>query len=101
MRKAIYTAEFEIMGYTDENMDFIKDSSFVPNEGDEFFTSEEITWQLSELVKFEQKNAIEAENIRLRQYLDETDWYVIRRSETDVPVPADVLQKRQEARDAI
>ena len=36
-----------------------------------------------------------------RQYLAETDWYITRLSETAVPIPVDVLTKRQEAREAI
>jgi hypothetical protein len=40
-------------------------------------------------------------NVISKRYLAETDWYVSRYSETGVPVPADVLLKRQEARDAI
>ena len=35
------------------------------------------------------------------QYLKNTDWYIIRRADTNEAVPADVLQKRQEARDSI
>jgi hypothetical protein len=40
-------------------------------------------------------------NIQHRAYLTSTDWYVVRLTETGVPVPADILLKRQEARDAI
>lgn len=40
-------------------------------------------------------------NVISKRYLAETDWYVSRYSETGVPVPADILLKRQEARDAI
>ena len=45
--------------------------------------------------------AQEAVNIQNRAYLTSTDWYVVRLTETGVPVPADILLKRQEARDAI
>ncbi len=34
-------------------------------------------------------------------YLAETDWYLIRKFETGVAVPQEVLIKRQEAREAI
>ncbi len=40
-------------------------------------------------------------NVISKRYLAETDWYVSRYSETGVPVPADILLKRQEAREAI
>ena len=34
-------------------------------------------------------------------YLASTDWYVIRKQETGAEIPADILAKRQEARDSI
>lgn len=34
-------------------------------------------------------------------YLSQTDWYVVRKTETGVAIPADILAKRQEARDSI
>ena len=51
----------------------------------------------------EQKAREEQERINqeARAYLAETDWYVIRAQETGVEVPADILQKRQEARDRV
>lgn len=51
----------------------------------------------------EQKAREEQERINqeARAYLAETDWYTIRAQETGVEVPADILQKRQEARDKV
>jgi len=40
-------------------------------------------------------------NDESQAYLDETDWYVIRNSETGVEIPTEVLTKRQESRVAI
>lgn len=40
-------------------------------------------------------------NISSKQYLKDTDWYITRRADTSQEVPADILIKRQEARDAI
>lgn len=37
----------------------------------------------------------------LQKYLNETDWYVVRFSETGVEIPEEVKQKRQEAREKI
>ena len=34
-------------------------------------------------------------------YLASTDWYVTRKSETDVAVPSDILTKRAEARASV
>jgi hypothetical protein len=40
-------------------------------------------------------------NLAAQAYLSNTDWYVIRKQETGTAIPADVLQKRQAARDAV
>ena len=40
-------------------------------------------------------------NAKARTYLAETDWYVIRYTETAVEVPADITTKRAEARASI
>lgn len=40
-------------------------------------------------------------NSQAEKYLADTDWYVVRFMETGVPVPADVTQARQEARESI
>ena len=42
-----------------------------------------------------------AKNSVARQYLYQTDWYVIRQTETGEAIPADVLTKRAEARASI
>ena len=39
--------------------------------------------------------------LKLKNYLEETDWYVIRFSETSIPIPNEIKQKRQEAREEI
>lgn len=36
-----------------------------------------------------------------QQHLDDTDWYVVRYSETGVEIPEEIRQKRQEARNKI
>ncbi len=36
--------------------------------------------------------------INAKNYLNETDWYVTRKAETGVDIPADVLEKRTQAR---
>lgn len=38
---------------------------------------------------------------QLQAYLNETDWYVVRFSETGVEMPSEVLNQRQAARDEI
>ena len=43
----------------------------------------------------------EITNADHKAYLKETDWYVIRKTETGVEVPTDILTRRAEARAAI
>jgi len=42
-----------------------------------------------------------AKNAEARAYLASTDWYVIRKTETGVEIPADVLAARQAARESV
>ena len=56
------------------------------------------TWSI--LVKtLEQAHA--EQNKKARQYLADTDWYVIRLQETGVAIPESVATKRQKARNSI
>ena len=43
----------------------------------------------------------DAERAQARQYLADTDWYVIRDADTGQPVPEDVRTRRAEARDRL
>jgi len=51
----------------------------------------------------EQKAQEEQEQINreARQYLADTDWYVIRQADTGEPIPDEVKQKRSEARNRV
>lgn len=40
-------------------------------------------------------------NAKAKQYLADTDWYVVRFSELGTPIPNDIKVKRQEARSVI
>ncbi len=44
----------------------------------------------------------EGDTIRLKlsakQYLKDTDWYVLRKAEADIAIPTDILALRQQAR---
>lgn len=48
-----------------------------------------------------EREAMEQSNNESRAYLDETDWYAIRKFETGAAIPQEILIKRQEAREAI
>lgn len=40
-------------------------------------------------------------NAQARAYLTSTDWYIIRLQENGTPVPQDILDARQAARDSV
>jgi hypothetical protein len=46
-------------------------------------------------------NAFEDTNDSRLQYLEDTDWYITRRSDTSQEVPVSILQRRQECRDSM
>lgn len=48
-----------------------------------------------------QADQVAQTNIDARMYLIETDWYVIRHMETGVPIPQEILDKRDAARASI
>lgn len=61
-------------------------------------------WSGSAVVVDTVANAADAQlvvNTESLAYLTSTDWYVIRKADTGVAIPVDVLTKRQEAREAI
>ena len=47
---------------------------------------------------FWEKRREPTEAERAKAYLDSTDWYIVRFSETGVPVPEEISTKRAEAR---
>lgn len=40
-------------------------------------------------------------NAELRQFLQDTDWYVVRKMETGEPIPEEILKQREDARNSI
>jgi hypothetical protein len=82
-----------------EHFGIKKGSSFYPevkewieagNTPEPEFTKDELDQQAQEKV-----------NADAKKYLDDTDWYITRRTEASKPIPNDILEKRQQARDAI
>ena len=58
---------------------------------------------MSKLEKVKKQSDVELE-IQFntaKKYLNDTDWYVIRKLETNTPVPSDVLALRESSRQTI
>lgn len=52
----------------------------------------------SEIQAEKEQSAIKKEIRENQKFLDDTDWYVVRQSETETPVPEDVATARANAR---
>ena len=47
------------------------------------------------------KKEVAEQNKMARQYLSETDWYVVRFNETGKPIPDSIKRARQQSRDSV
>jgi hypothetical protein len=63
--------------------------------------SESGEYIISEVPEPTEAEKLQREIDELQHYLDETDWYVTRQSETGLGIPEEVKDKRQQARDRI
>ena len=55
----------------------------------------------SQVQELEDESAVFRSNKDARKYLADTDWYVVRKTETGEAIPEDITTARQEARDRI
>ena len=85
----------------DKVSDFKKDLSayLKKKEKTQQEEQEEVKVKVNELSEEERKHYEELYQAQL--YLAQTDWYVIRQSETGKPVPEDVSIKRNECRELL
>ena len=80
---------------TEERQAYFDQNGVYPIEDSDIPEAERMTPPTAEQI-------IEGEAIRLKlvakQYLKDTDWYVSRKAEADIAIPADILAVRQQAR---
>jgi hypothetical protein len=80
---------------TEERQAYFDQNGVYPIEDSDIPEAERMTPPTAEQI-------IEGEAIQLKlnakQYLRDTDWYVSRKAEADIAIPADVLALRQQAR---
>lgn len=55
----------------------------------------------SQVQELDDESAVFRSNKDARKYLADTDWYVVRKTETGEAIPDDITTARQEARDRI
>jgi len=60
----------------------------------------EVNSPIAHIPTAEETATVEAQLVKdkAKQYLKDTDWYVSRKAEADIAIPADVLGLRQQAR---
>jgi len=71
--------------------DPIIESPFPPEKDFEDLTDEE---KAAAVQRFDSTQRV----VSALQYLKDTDWFVVRKSETGKEIPADILEARQKAR---
>jgi hypothetical protein len=80
---------------TEERQAYFDQNGVYPIEDSDIPEAERMTPPTAEQI-------IEGEAIRLKlvakQYLRDTDWYVSRKAEADIAIPANILALRQQAR---
>lgn len=87
----------ESRSLTDEE---VKNILEIQNSGKKIIFTSLYDYEVEE-VEISESLKIESEIFQLENYLKETDWYVVRNMDTQVPVPGDVKQNRQNARERI
>lgn len=97
MKIVLYTADFEILGYS-EGGKHIYDATYVPKEGDNFFTAEQLVFQREQRVINEAAVVVQQENIALRAYLASTDWQLLRELDGGQPMSTETKTARATAR---
>ena len=55
----------------------------------------------AQIQELDDESAVFTSNKDARRYLADTDWYVVRKTETGEAIPDDITTARQEARDRI
>ena len=55
----------------------------------------------AQIKALDDESAVFRSNKDAKRYLADTDWYVVRKTETGVAIPDDISTARQEARDRI
>ena len=85
---------------TDEQLSaFLNDISYF--KGREKITVSEVRDREKQIEIEKANRDKEARCVDALRYLASTDWYIVRQQETGKPVPADVFEKRQQARESI
>lgn len=88
-----------IVGLGEESCGLYISENFTVQDVEQSFDGR---WFLAGYAPEKNEDILNKERIgELQSYLEETDWYAVRFSETGIEMPSDVLIQRQAARDEI
>ena len=79
----------------------MSDTQYVYLDTKEMVELEHIEAAQAQRVQEVQEFELKAKQQEAQAYLDSTDWYVTRKSETGVAIPQEVLTKRAECRELL
>ena len=81
--------------------EYHEDGTYTAEEAENMMKYGTTTPSDSQVQELEDESAVFRSNKDARKYLADTDWYVVRKTETGEAIPDDITTARQEARDRI
>lgn len=84
------------IGYEVTNEEYTEAAIFCNNSGDRHIEVKDGKYVIVENEIIDNSKEVELE--QLLKYLNDTDWYIVRKQETSVDIPEDILESRQAAR---
>ena len=92
--KPVFSFEYQALAYDEYNR------KIRINDTDVELTTEQVQ-EIEDYIDTVVADPVAQTNMDSRQYLFDTDWYILRKAETGAAVPTDVLVARADARAAI
>lgn len=81
--------------------EYHEDGTYTAEEAESMMKYGTTTPSDSQVQELDNESATFRSNKDARKYLADTDWYVVRKTETGEAIPDDITTARQEARDRI
>tara|TARA_R110000744_G_scaffold352500_1_gene458619 strand:+ start:346 stop:714 length:369 start_codon:yes stop_codon:yes gene_type:complete len=95
--KPVFSFDYDSLNYSSVTTA----SSTYQIENADYDLTDEQCAEIEEYISGVTPDPTETTNFQSKMYLAETDWYVIRKTETGTAIPTDILVARADARAAI
>jgi hypothetical protein len=95
--KPVFSFDYDILNYSSVTTS----PSIYQSENAEYELNDAQCAEIEEYISGITPDSTETANFESKIYLAETDWYVIRKTETGAAIPTDILVARADARAAI